>query len=52
VQASGGARDLDDVTGARAAGCAGIVLGKALLEGRFSIAEAVARLRAGEGVAC
>lgn len=52
LQASGGARDLEDVTGARAAGCAGIVLGKALLEGRFTVADAVARLRAGEGVAC
>ena len=45
VQASGGARDARDVAGARACGCAGIVLGKALLEGRLALADA---LRAGE----
>lgn len=42
VQASGGARDLDDVRAAREAGCGGIVLGKALLEGRLSLDEALA----------
>lgn len=42
VQVSGGARELADVTAAKAAGCAGIVLGKALLEGRFSLEEALA----------
>ncbi|MCD9029604.1 1-(5-phosphoribosyl)-5-[(5-phosphoribosylamino)methylideneamino]imidazole-4-carboxamide isomerase [Luteimonas sp. BDR2-5] len=42
LQASGGVRDLDDVLAARAQGCAGIVLGRALLEGRLSVAEAVA----------
>ena len=42
LQASGGARDVADVQGARAAGCAGIVLGKALLEGRMSLTEALA----------
>lgn len=41
VQASGGARDLEDVRAARNAGCAGIVLGKALLEGRLDLAEAL-----------
>jgi phosphoribosylformimino-5-aminoimidazole carboxamide ribotide isomerase len=41
VQASGGARALSDIAAARAAGCAGIVLGKALLEGRFTLAEAI-----------
>ncbi len=42
LQASGGARDLVDVVAAREAGCAGIVLGKALLDGRLSLAEALA----------
>lgn len=51
LQASGGARELADVLAAREAGCAGIVLGKALLEGRFALADAVARLR-DERVAC
>ncbi len=41
VQASGGVRALDDIAAARAQGCAGIVLGRALLEGRFSVAEAL-----------
>lgn len=48
IQASGGARAAGDVADARAAGCAGIVLGKALLDGRFTLAEA---LSAAEGVA-
>jgi phosphoribosylformimino-5-aminoimidazole carboxamide ribotide isomerase len=51
LQASGGAREPGDVAAARAAGCAGIVLGKALLEGRFALADAFALL-GGEGVAC
>lgn len=42
VQASGGARDLGDVRAARAAGCSGIVLGKALLEGRLDLGAALA----------
>jgi len=42
LQASGGARDLADVRAVRAAGCAGIVLGKALLEGRMPLVEALA----------
>lgn len=41
LQASGGARDAADVRAARAAGCAGIVLGKTLLEGRLELAEAL-----------
>lgn len=41
VQASGGVRDLDDVLAARAAGCAGVVLGRALLEGRFGVGDVV-----------
>ncbi len=42
VQASGGVRDVADVAAARAAGCAGAVLGKALLEGRLWLEEALA----------
>ncbi|HBK46334.1 MAG TPA: 1-(5-phosphoribosyl)-5-((5-phosphoribosylamino)methylideneamino)imidazole-4-carboxamide isomerase, partial [Xanthomonadaceae bacterium] len=42
VQVSGGVRDVADVAAARAAGCAGIVLGKALLEGRMQLPEALA----------
>jgi len=41
VQASGGARSEADVRAARQAGCAGIVLGKALLEGRIDLAQAL-----------
>lgn len=42
VQASGGIRDVADVAAARAAGCGGAVLGKALLEQRMDLAEALA----------
>ena len=42
VQASGGVRDLADVAAAKAAGCGGAVLGKALLEGRLQLTEALA----------
>lgn len=42
LQASGGAREAADVAAARAAGCAGIVLGKALLEGHVDLREALA----------
>ena len=42
VQASGGVRDVADVVAARAVGCAGAVLGKALLEGRLDLAGALA----------
>lgn len=42
VQVSGGARDVADVLAAKAAGCAGIVLGKALLEGHLQLQEALA----------
>ncbi len=41
VQASGGARDVDDVRAARRHGCAGIILGKALLEGRLTVTQAI-----------
>jgi len=42
VQASGGVRDGADVAGARQVGCAGAVLGRALLEGRLQLADALA----------
>ena len=42
LQASGGVRGIEDVIGAREVGCAGVVLGKALLEGRLDLAEALA----------
>lgn len=41
VQVSGGVRELGDVTAAREAGCGGVVLGKALLEGRFELKDAL-----------
>lgn len=41
VQASGGVRDVADVAAARAAGCGGAILGKALLEGHVDLAEAL-----------
>jgi len=47
LQASGGVRDLDDVLQARAQGCAGIVLGRSLLEGRLQLPEALARIEDG-----
>ena len=39
LQASGGVRSVADVRMARAAGCAGAVLGKALLDGRFVLGD-------------
>lgn len=45
VQASGGARALGDVRAARDAACAGIVLGKALLEGHIDLAQALEEQR-------
>ena len=42
VQASGGVSAVADIVGAREADCAGIVLGRALLEGRFALPEALA----------
>jgi phosphoribosylformimino-5-aminoimidazole carboxamide ribotide isomerase len=42
VQASGGVRSLDDIRAARDAGAGGVILGRALLEGRFSLKEALA----------
>lgn len=42
VQASGGVRDADDVGQAKAVGCGGAILGKALLEGRMTLEGALA----------
>ena len=42
VQASGGVRSLDDIRAAREAGARGVILGRALLEGRFTVEEALA----------
>lgn len=42
VQVSGGVQGIDDVAAARDQGCAGIVLGRALLEGRFALGGALA----------
>lgn len=42
VQASGGARGVDDVRAAREAGCGGIVLGRALVEGKVALPDALA----------
>ncbi|HEY0599932.1 1-(5-phosphoribosyl)-5-[(5-phosphoribosylamino)methylideneamino] imidazole-4-carboxamide isomerase [Brevundimonas sp.] len=42
VQASGGVSSLADLAAARAAGCDGAIVGRALYEGRFTVAEALA----------
>jgi len=42
VQASGGVKILQDIRDAKAAGAGGAILGRALLEGRFTLREALA----------
>ncbi len=42
VQASGGVRSLDDIRAARDAGAHGVILGRALLERRFTLEDALA----------
>jgi phosphoribosylformimino-5-aminoimidazole carboxamide ribotide isomerase len=42
VQASGGVASLDDLRGVRSAGVAGVVVGRALYERRFTLGEALA----------
>ena len=42
VQASGGVSSLQDLTAARALGCDGAIVGRALYEGRFTVEEALA----------
>ena len=49
LQASGGVRHLDYVLAAQAQGCAGIVLGRSLLEGKLRLPEALARVAAAAG---
>ncbi|MFC5372181.1 1-(5-phosphoribosyl)-5-[(5-phosphoribosylamino)methylideneamino]imidazole-4-carboxamide isomerase [Brevundimonas faecalis] len=44
IQASGGVASLDDLTAARAIGCDGAVVGRAIYEGRFTAAEALKAL--------
>ncbi len=41
IQASGGVRSIDDVRAAREAGAGGAILGRALLEGRFRLEDAL-----------
>lgn len=45
LQASGGVRDLADIRAASDAGCAGAVLGRALLDGLFTLDDALAQAR-------
>lgn len=47
LQASGGVRGIEDVATAQAQGCSGLVLGRALLEGRFTLPDALALARGG-----
>ena len=49
VIASGGIADLDDVRAAAAIGVAGVITGKAIYEGRFTVAEAVEALSIDDG---
>lgn len=49
VQASGGVRNADDVQAVRERGVAGVILGRSLLEGTLSMADA---LQAGEAAPC
>ncbi|GAA5081549.1 HisA/HisF-related TIM barrel protein [Lysobacter panacisoli] len=46
IQASGGIRDIDDIVASQAVGCAGAVLGKALIENAFDLSDAIDRVRA------
>ncbi len=41
IQASGGLSSLDDLCALKATGCAAVVMGRALLEGRFTLVEAL-----------
>ena len=45
IQASGGVSALDDLTAARAAGCAGAIVGRAIYEGRFTVEQALEAVR-------
>ncbi len=41
IQASGGVASLADLQDAKAVGCGGVIVGRALYEGRFGVAEAI-----------
>lgn len=41
-QASGGIGDLNDIAQLPASGAAGVIVGRALLEGKFTVSEAIA----------
>jgi len=45
VIASGGVAGLDDIRKCLSIGCGGVILGKALYEGRLNLADAVAIVR-------
>ncbi|ATE72492.1 1-(5-phosphoribosyl)-5-[(5-phosphoribosylamino)methylideneamino]imidazole-4-carboxamide isomerase [Lysobacter capsici] len=45
LQASGGIRDIADIVAADGVGCSGAVLGKALIEGRFQLTDALKQVR-------
>lgn len=45
VQASGGVSSVADLTAAKAIGCDGAIFGRALYEGRFTVAEAITAVR-------
>jgi phosphoribosylformimino-5-aminoimidazole carboxamide ribotide isomerase len=45
LQASGGVRGIADIVASRETGCAGVVLGKALLDGCFDLSEALTEQR-------
>jgi phosphoribosylformimino-5-aminoimidazole carboxamide ribotide isomerase len=49
IIASGGIASADDVLAARAAGCSGAIVGRALYEGRVDLASLVAMVRDGDG---
>lgn len=42
LQASGGVSSLDDIAAVKALGCNGVIVGRALYEGRFTLPEAIA----------
>ena len=42
MQASGGVSSLDDIRAVKALGVSGAILGRALLEGKFTLGEAMA----------
>lgn len=45
IQASGGVADLADLAAAKAAGCAGAIVGRAIYEGRFTLEQALEAVR-------